>query len=238
MSIEQQSALASESRWADEAGRLLANLGFTLVNSDHPGAPGAAYLVVALRDQPTLRHFDPEEITYWVIEAGRGRLASIDRDVAVAPAPEHAWGRITLTDRLGVRNQFLTFGGSLRVQALDPSTLAVGFASPVPILRWSGHSQGLDPLTAEVGAFFGRMMVPIDFNPGAEHLVSAASPLTLYAAFVQDVRERFIHSEALREAHVSIAGWGAREEQRLEADAPDDWAAASELRRQLGLAAA
>lgn len=41
------------------AAPLLADLGF-LSSSDLPDRPGPAYLLVALRDAPTLRHYDPE----------------------------------------------------------------------------------------------------------------------------------------------------------------------------------
>ena len=46
----------------------LADLGF-LASPDLPDRPGPAYLLVAVRDAPTLRHFDPETIEYWVTEA-------------------------------------------------------------------------------------------------------------------------------------------------------------------------
>src|SRR3954453_18929160 len=46
------------------ATELLASLGFLLV----PGPPtdrGPAYLLVGVRRQPTLRHFDPQRIELW-----------------------------------------------------------------------------------------------------------------------------------------------------------------------------
>jgi hypothetical protein len=121
---------------------------------------------------------------------------------------DYAWGRISLTDRLGVKNEFLSFGGTLRAQMTE-ATVLVDFSSHAPILRWSGHSQSTDPLAAEVGGFFARIKVPIDFVPGAEALVSKAAPRTLYCAFIQYVRER------LAQAHLCAtptAGWrsGAR----------------------------
>jgi hypothetical protein len=44
---------------------LVSDLGF-LAGPDIPDRPGPAYLLVALRDHPTLRHYDPERIDYWV----------------------------------------------------------------------------------------------------------------------------------------------------------------------------
>ncbi len=236
MSSDRVSAPVGGPAWLAEAGRLLQNLGFILVDSE-PETPGTARLLVALRERPTLHHFDPEEVAYWRTEGGRGHLTSLDLATGPLPGQPYAWGRITLTDRLAVRNQFVTFGGTVRAAGLDPATLAVEFSSPAPILRWSGHSQGLDPLTAEVGAFFGRVMIPIDFVPTAEALVAGADPLALYAAFVHDTRERFAHSEPLREAQIGLATWSGHESARLGAAAPGAWRAGLELWAGLGLGA-
>ena len=51
------------------AAPLLSDLGF-LATSDLPDRPGPAYLLVALREAPTLHHYDPEVVEYWVSEAG------------------------------------------------------------------------------------------------------------------------------------------------------------------------
>jgi hypothetical protein len=57
---------------------VIADLGFSIVTGGHPANPVATDLVVALRDEPTLRHFDPEEVSYWVPVDGRGR-SHLDR---------------------------------------------------------------------------------------------------------------------------------------------------------------
>ena len=94
--------------------------------------------------------------------------------------------------------------------------------------------QSTDPLAAEVGAFFARIKVPIDFVPGAEASVSKAAPRTLYCAFIQHVRERLAQAQSLRDANRWLTEWSSRESQRMEASANDHWKAAIELRRQLG----
>jgi hypothetical protein len=229
--------MAGSDQWADRVGRVLANLGFYLDEAD-PSNRETNHLLVALRPAPTLEHFDPESIAYWVSESGRGRPAGLDRQTRLPIDGAYAWGRIEVLDRLDVSNQFLSFGGTLRAETAPDSTVLVDFGSLAPILRWSGHSQGLDPLTAQVGAFFARVKVPIDFEPGAEGLVAAASPRALYCAFIQSVRERLARARSLSESNRWLAGFSARESQRLEAVADDDWRAAQELRRQLGLTGA
>src|ERR1035437_7084054 len=235
MTMEEHSALADGGRWLDQATKLLTNLGFDLVESDRLSGAETSHLLASLRATPTLKHFDPEEIAYWTTEANRGRAAKLDRDSRFPIDSPYAWGRITLTDRLGVNNQFLSFGGALGAETTAEAVVVVDFSSHAPILRWSGHSQGLDPLTTEVGAFFARMKVPIDFVPGAEALVAAATPSTLYCAFVQYVSERWKRARSLSDANRTLADWSSHESVRMEAIATDHGKAAQELRRSLGL---
>jgi hypothetical protein len=214
---------------------MLARLGFELVHGDQRGGPGGSVLLVALRSLPTYQHFDPERVDYWVTADGRGRVASLDRRHEVPYEAEFAWGTITVVDRLEVSNTFLTFGGHLAAQALDEASSYVILGSPAPILRWTGHSQDIDPLAAEVKAFFARMMVPIDFTPGAEAIVGRAAPLTIYAACLREMRERFAHSAALRDTRSSLFAQVLSESRRVESLAPADWEAAVAFRKELGL---
>jgi hypothetical protein len=223
-----------DSRWLDDVGRVLVNLGFELVEPDRTRADDTSHLLAALRPQPTLRHYDPDAIGYWITDGARGRAATLDRETRFPLVADYAWGRISLADRLGVKNEFLSFGGAVRAQMSDDTTVLVDFSSHAPILRWSGHSQSTDPLASEVGAFFARIKVPIDFVPGAEALVGKATPRTLYCAFIQFVRERLSEAHTLREANRWLAEWSSRESQRMESVAVDHWNAAAELRRQLG----
>jgi hypothetical protein len=234
MTTDPRSPLADDGRWLQQAARLLANLGFELVEADRLSGNDSSHLLVALRPAPTLRHFDPEWIDCWTCEAGKGKPTKIDRETHFPISSEYTWGLISVNDRLGVVNQFLSFGGALRAQMTPESTVLLDFSSHAPILRGSGHSQTLDPLATEVGAFFGRIKVPIDFVPGAEALVAKASPMTLYGAFVQHVREKLSAARGLRDANRWLADWSSHEAQRLEATAAEQWKAAAELRRQLG----
>ena len=234
MTIDQRPGIPEDGRWLEQAGRILANLGFELVEPDRTQGEETSHLLLALRPQPTLQHFDPDVIDYWTSDGTRGHAARLDREAHFPILADFAWGRITVTDRLTVKNEFLSFGGTLRAQMTGESTVLVDFSSHAPILRWSGHSQSTDPMASEVGAFFARIKVPIDFVPGTEALVAKAAPRTLYCAFIQYVRERLAQAHSLREANRWLAEWSSRESQRMEAAANDHWRAASELRRQLG----
>jgi hypothetical protein len=234
MTTDPRFASSADDRWPEQAASLLTNLGFQLVEPDRTAGDEACSLLVALRPTPTLRHFDPESIEYWIAEGGRGRAARLDRETRFPVACDFTWGEIALTDRLGVRNEFVSFGGTLRAQMTPDGTALVDFSSQAPILRGSGHSQGTDPLAAEVGVFIARLKVPIDFVPGAEALIAKAAPLALYSAFIQFVRERLARARGLSEASRRLAHWCSRESGRMEAVAAEHWNAGMELRRQLG----
>ncbi len=109
-----------------------------------------------------------------------------------------SWGRIRLTDRLAVTNEYLTFGAHLEAAMLD-GVLVACFTSDAPILRSGGHSQGWDEGGEQLGAFFGRMILAVDYVPGFEARIAAARPLARYAAFVADAVTRYRASRPLRE---------------------------------------
>jgi hypothetical protein len=234
MTMDRHPTLGDDGSWIEQAGRRLANLGFELVEPDRVAGDDTSHLLVAIRPAPTLRHFDPEAIDCWTCEAGRGKAAKLERETHYPISSDYSWGLISLADRLGVTNQFLSFGGALRGQMTPEATVLIDFSSHAPIVRGSGHSQSVDPLGAEVGAFFARIKVPIDFVPGAEALVAKASPLTLYCAFIQHVRERLAQARGLREANRWLADWSAHEAQRMESSAAEHWQGAVDLRQQLG----
>lgn len=222
--------------WLAEADEELRTLGFVLRDGSRPGEPPGPRLLVAFRAAPTLEHFDPEEATFWEAAGDQGRLARLDRSAAVPTDRPFSWGRIRVTDRVPVSNQFLGFGGRLLADVDADGTLVAAFTSPAPIVRWAGHSQGVDPLADEVGAFFARLMVPVDFQAGAEARIAATPPEALYAAFLAHAGARFARSEALRAADPAFAGFVARERSRVRGDAPAAWAAGEALLASLDLA--
>jgi hypothetical protein len=229
------SALADPASWAAIAGRLLASLGFILVQGDRPGRPGGANLLVGLRDRPTLAHFDPEDVSYWAAISGRGRLAAITRGTPVPWSTTVSWGSVRVVDRLAEENRFLTFGGELRAEALDGTLTVVGLHSPGPIVRWSGHSQGTDPLAGEVGAFFARLMVPVDFVTGAEQRLAATPAAVLYATFLDDTHRRLVRETSFGTADDELVQWVSAELARVREGSPAAWEAGVALRAALSL---
>ena len=218
-----------------EAARRLADLGFWL-DSQYPVHHGASRLMVAIRDAPTLRHYDPERIRYWTTgEEHRGRAMDITRGTSLPLDGRFSWGKVELSDRLGIQNEYVSLGGEVVARDGGPDTTLVVFTSPGPILRLGGHSQSEDPIATDLGAFFGRIMVPIDFQPGVEEAISRAKPLDRYAAFVAYETRRFRRHPILAREHPQHASILTEESHRLERDEPFAWAAGERLLHRMGM---
>jgi hypothetical protein len=207
---------------ADAAGRLT-HLGFLLVSPFPPTAGQESRLYVSMRPVPTLRHFDVQRATFWATGADRrGHPEQLAFDSSMPLERTFAWGKIELVDRLGAENDFVTMGGSVIADHIGERLVAV-FSSSAPILRMGGHSQADDLVALEMGAFFARIMVPIDFNPAAEPALSAADPLTRYAAFIGFQRERYLGHLLLRNEHPRESAILWEEAERLRKAHPEAW---------------
>jgi hypothetical protein len=205
---------------------LLSGWGF-LVHPDLPDLAGDAYLLVALRPAPELDHFDPERLEVWVSDGSRGKRLEITR--ATRPfVTDYAWGTIRIVDRFGIANEFVSSGGHLAVDRTGEMTVAV-LTSPAPILRRGGHSQGWDEAAVDLAAYFGRLMLAVDYVPGYEASLAASTPLARYAAFIADALDRHLASSALRAAHSALWPLVCAEERRLQRDHPEDWASGRSL---------
>lgn len=215
--------------WLAEASTELEHLGFVLRDGSRPGTVPGPRLLVALRDKPTLEHFDPEEVTFWEARGGRCRMSTLTMHTPPPASRPFSWGRIRTTDRIPVSNQFLSFGGTLLGAAVDDQEVVLAFTSRAPILRWAGHSQGVDRFTDEVGSFFARLMVPVDFQPEAEARIAVADPEALYAAFLRHAELRLRPGSPLRRADPAFAANVGHESGRLQAHAPTAWREGLEL---------
>jgi hypothetical protein len=219
----------------DAAAPLVANLGF-LLRRDLPTDRQDALLVIAMREIPTLRHYDPELIAFWRAgDDGRGHRAELTLASSVPVAGRFSWGPIEIVDRLGVTNTFVAFGGSVAADRTEPGTIVATFRSRGPILRRGGHSQRYDQLAASMTAFYGRLFPPIDFQPGVEARIAATPSGVLYAAFLRHEVARIAESELVRDMFGPDARLVRVEAERARRRSPDDWEAGGELLRAIGL---
>lgn len=210
------------------ASELLADWGF-LADSDLPDRPGPAFLLVAIRAQPTLRHYDPELVEYWITgPKGFGVHETITFASRLPRETEFSWGRITVVDRKGVANRYLSFGGTLRAERIEGEVICV-FESTAPLLRRGGHSQGWDTGAHSVGGFFGRFRAAAGYQHDFERLAADTDPVTRYAAFVNELMVRYRSSEFLRDHYPKLWTIMLGEEKRLKRDEARAWSAGAEL---------
>jgi hypothetical protein len=213
------------------ASRLVEKLGFLAI-SDLPDRPGPALLAIAIRPVPTLHHFDPESVDYWVSATGKGVRRRLTRESPLPVESAYSWGLIGIADRLHVTNEYLSFGGWLAVGRVDDAVIAA-FTSPAPLLRRGGHSQGWDHGAELLGAFFGRFLLAVDYRPGLEARAAAAEPLTRYATFLIDTLARYRSSPDLRDGHPDLWALVHAEARRLRIDHPIEWREGEGLRQEL-----
>jgi hypothetical protein len=209
------------------AAARLAAWGF-LADPDLPDRPGPATLLVALRDRPTLRHFDPERVEYWVSQDDRGCARTLTRHTRMPHETSFSWGTIRLVDRLAISNEYLTFGGDLVADVIDGMTVAA-FVSEAPILRRGGHSRPWDPGADRLGAFLGRLLLAVDVRPGFEGRLAVASPVSRYSAFIEDLVTRYRPSTTLQEQDPDVWRLLRAEARRLERTHPIEWAQGIDL---------
>jgi hypothetical protein len=229
--------VAPDSITPAQASQRLDRLGFLLADF-YPRDAQDAHLIVALHDRPTLQHFDVEKVRFW--ETGRdhrGHPFELTRGTAMPLRATYSWGKITFLDRHGLDNEFASVGGKVVADEVAPDRTVVVFSSPGPILRLGGQSQPVDSIGSQMGAFFARMMVPIDFVAGAEEAIGAASPLDRYAAFLAYRGQAFRRHPVLRSEYPTQATLVAAEALRLSSSEPESWERGVRLLERIGLRA-
>jgi hypothetical protein len=188
------------------------------------------FLLVALRDHPTLQHYDPEEADYWIDAGLHGCPMALWRGTKMPIHDRFSWGVIRIVDRLHVTNDFLTFGGTMRAEAVDGTAIVV-FRSRAPMLRLGGHSQVSDEAAVPLAMFFGRLRGAMTVSPADEQRVIAAEPMARYAAFICDGAARYEKAPILQETDPTMWHMFQTERTRLQQDQPAIWAAGEELAR-------
>lgn len=219
----------------DAAADLMGDLGFVAFRTPPDAEAKDSCLMAMIRDAPTRRHFDPESVSYWVIDNGHGRTELVDRGAGAPISQPFSWGRIRLVDRLGKRNSFVSFGGWLTGERVGADALLLIFRSSAPILRLPGHSQQRDHLSDDAMSFFGRLVPRLWSSPAHERLVGALPPDALYSAFLLHEAGRIHRSPVLREAIPDDAHALLSELELAERDRPDALAAGRDVLTLLDL---
>jgi hypothetical protein len=143
---------------------LMENWGYYFLPKSHPDSPGFTGLLVAIRKQPTEKHFDPQAMRLrlrdkyneakWTTLGLHSPLElPIKASIHVCP------GEAMLRDRTDKRVNFFVFGGSLEAVSVPDETV-YSLRSPAPILKLTDDRESVpDQLAAETEALIGELEV-------------------------------------------------------------------------------
>jgi len=168
------------------------------------GEFGYARLLVAIRKEPTLEHYDPQRLRFRLRDdGGEVRWRTATWLVPVLESGHICPGLVVLTDRRDRRVEFFTFGGTVEVIS-DPSVLIYAFKSVAPILELVGPRETVsDHLAYEAEVILAELEERWDeqYDTGFAERLSEIDPATLYAATVNTVLQRYRGSAALQQAY-------------------------------------
>jgi hypothetical protein len=178
----------------------LENLGYELLPKFHRDSPGFSGLLVAIRQEPTNAHYDPESIALWIRD--RNKLASQFTFSLESTCPEPVQvcpGTVILTDRRHKRVDFFTFGGQLEATA-GPGERIYFLNSPVPILElFNDLNSFSDQLAFEVEGLLARQHATWALDDeGFARKMAQVDPTQLYLASLQEIIKRYENCRDLR----------------------------------------
>jgi len=173
-------------------------LGYSFLPEVHRESPGYSGLMVALRDRPSTKHFEPEMLHVRTCEpAGDVRSLRLTRTAVLEHEERLCAGRIVLSAASGERVELFSFGGTLQ-QLPHPELCLFLLRSPVPLLELTEDESVAGQLSTEAEA----LLAEIDAAGGPDQesfqrSLAAQDPVRLYAATIHSILDRFHRSESL-----------------------------------------
>jgi hypothetical protein len=179
------------------------NWGYFLLPRSHPRCPGYTGLLVAIREKPTEKHFDPEALRLSLLDQftmpGPTTLTlhtSLARSRRVLP------GSVVVRDRLNKQEEFFTFGGTLESVAVPGETVySLRSAAPVLWLAPEGDSVA-DQLAGEFGRLLGELRAVAKMSEtDLRGQLMQIGPQRLYVASICSMLADYERNPSLRECY-------------------------------------
>jgi hypothetical protein len=158
------------------------DLGYQLLPQTHRHSPGGSGLLVAIRKEPTGKHYDPKTMHLHLRDVhGMAKQRSLS---LLSPGPDSdrvCPGHVILSDRLDKRVEFFTFGGSLEVIPAADARVYV-LHSPAPVLAMVAEEEtAADLLAAETDALLAQVEVRWGHDErGFNQRLAEVEPLPFY----------------------------------------------------------
>ncbi len=180
---------------------LMQTWGYYLIPHQNASSPGYPGVIVAIRETPTEKHFDPEWIEVQLLnsqdQVEHCRLGpDLHRHFPKRLCP----GRLTLHDRYAKRVDFYTFGATIDALS-QPAETIYSITSSAPILLLAEDDDNFpEQFEAEAAALLASIHVQwalkdIRFN----HRLVEFDPAQLYQATLRSLLARYTEYPALHE---------------------------------------
>jgi hypothetical protein len=182
---------------------LMRNWGYYSPSRSHRDSPGYTGLLIAIRQQPTGKHFDPHKLQLRLRDAkGVVKWRTLDWLTPLKASAHACPGRLILRDRFDKSVEFFTFGGSLEVTS-GPGEMVYSLHSPAPIFELTDRSETVpDQLAAETESLMGEIEAArwaLD-EEGFNQRLAEVDPFQFYLASLQSILLHYEHSQGLEQA--------------------------------------
>jgi hypothetical protein len=181
---------------------LIENWGYYLLPKRHPRCPGYTGLLVAIRKEPSGKHFDPHRLYLHLFDDECiARWTITDWLTPLKDSGHVCPGRVILRDRSGKSVEFFTFGASLET-ASGPDEMVYSFRSPAPILALDTSLEIVpDHLASETEALMAKMRARWGLDEkGFNQRLAEIDPLQFYLAALQSILLHYEQARSLEEA--------------------------------------
>lgn len=193
----------------DEQAALKAidSLGYRLLPPAHRDGPGGGGLLIAIRSEPTRRHFDPMTIHLRLQDRrGAAKWRSLSLHSPEPDSDRVCPGRLILSDRSDKCVEFFTFGGSLQV-ILSQRACLYELCSPAPILELVSEDSIAGQLAAETESLLGQLEVRWAYDEeGFNRRLVEIAPLQFYVGTLYSLLEQYEHCHSLEETYRELCG--------------------------------
>lgn len=171
-------------------------LGYVFSSAFHPNQLPHHKLDITLNDTPTLRHYDPEVVLFWVTPDNLGNSYIKVRHPWQGKKKHHVFASIViLRDRVDKVVESFTFGGELLIASNHERTRCslISTAPILPLLSWSSVEM---ILADEVEILLAKRREVWDeehkWNSFEKHL-SEIDPFILYLSCLENLQKKFSH---------------------------------------------
>lgn len=174
-------------------------LGYWFSPPRRQSEPGYSRLDIVLREIPTEKHFDPEQVRVIVALQNGGEYRTIEHPWSGEKSLRICAGPIDIMGQRDKRLEVFTFGGDLSIDVHERATNLI-FTSPAPILKVRTMESEASLLAQEAEILIAERSAALEKTPGEfDRRLISANPIILYRAILHAILIRF------QELHGSVS---------------------------------